>query len=169
MPSTILPLLMATCPLCERFSGSPESVEAHISGSGDEDHEGEIGKDFREQLRGVATSAASKAAQTAKRSGSSTGDTSDNSNSNGVQADDSATQSGSSSRKGKPPKTKTGTEPEPPEFLQSNGGIETAKIEEDEESGAALTLVATGALAWFLWLWLGQNQGGQQPDRWEGI
>lgn len=161
---------MATCPLCERFSGSPESVEAHISGSGDEDHEGEIGKDFREQLRGAATSAASKAAQKAKKSASSTRDRSDNSNSNGAQANDSATQSGSSSRKVKPPKRKTETEPEPPEFLQSNGGVETAKIEEDEEeSGAVLTLVASGALAWFLWAWLGQDQGGQQPDRWEGI
>jgi len=35
------------CPVCYDYHGKPESVEAHITGKSDEDHRGQIGKDYR--------------------------------------------------------------------------------------------------------------------------
>lgn len=35
------------CPVCHDYHGKPESVEAHITGKSDEDHRGQIGKDYR--------------------------------------------------------------------------------------------------------------------------
>jgi len=41
------------CPLpgCD-YEGAPSSVEGHISGKSDELHEGELGRNYREELRG---------------------------------------------------------------------------------------------------------------------
>ena len=35
------------CPVCRDYHGKPESVEGHITGKSDEDHRGQIGKDYR--------------------------------------------------------------------------------------------------------------------------
>jgi len=51
---------MAECPLCEEYSGTEESVEAHISSKSDEDHQGEIGKDYRGQMKSVGESVSEK-------------------------------------------------------------------------------------------------------------
>jgi len=43
------------CPLCGDYTGSRASVEAHISGSRDETHRGEVGRNYREEIEaGVA-------------------------------------------------------------------------------------------------------------------
>lgn len=41
---------MATCPLCD-YTGPRRSVEAHVSGSTDEAHQGEVGRNYRERIR----------------------------------------------------------------------------------------------------------------------
>jgi len=41
---------MATCPLCD-YVGPSRSVEAHVSGSTDEAHRGEVGRNYRERIR----------------------------------------------------------------------------------------------------------------------
>ena len=38
------------CPICEDYSGSPQEVEAHISGMKDEAHTGHLGAHYRDQL-----------------------------------------------------------------------------------------------------------------------
>ena len=38
------------CPLCEDYEGDPDSIEAHISASMDETHEGEWGSNYREEI-----------------------------------------------------------------------------------------------------------------------
>lgn len=38
------------CPVCGEFEGEPESVEAHISGSSDDLHQGEVGRHYRSEL-----------------------------------------------------------------------------------------------------------------------
>jgi hypothetical protein len=38
------------CPLCDQFSGKPESVRAHISAKQDDQHRGETGFDYDDQL-----------------------------------------------------------------------------------------------------------------------
>jgi hypothetical protein len=35
------------CPVCHDYHGKPESVEGHITGKSDDDHRGQIGKDYR--------------------------------------------------------------------------------------------------------------------------
>jgi hypothetical protein len=36
-----------TCPVCGNYTGRRTSVEAHITGKSDEDHQGRVGKDYR--------------------------------------------------------------------------------------------------------------------------
>jgi hypothetical protein len=36
-----------TCPVCGNYTGKRTSVEAHITGKSDEDHQGRVGKDYR--------------------------------------------------------------------------------------------------------------------------
>lgn len=43
---------MATCPICRNYDGSPASVEAHISGNRDENHQGEWGSAWRDEITG---------------------------------------------------------------------------------------------------------------------
>lgn len=43
---------MAMCPICRDYDGSPASVEGHISGCRDEDHQGEWGSAWREEIAG---------------------------------------------------------------------------------------------------------------------
>lgn len=43
--------MVVDCPLCSEYSGEPGEVEAHISGSHDEAHEGHIGSHFEDELR----------------------------------------------------------------------------------------------------------------------
>jgi hypothetical protein len=38
------------CPICDRFSGKPESVRAHISAKQDNQHSGESGFDYETEL-----------------------------------------------------------------------------------------------------------------------
>jgi len=42
---------MVMCPLCDDYSGSPSSVEAHISRLTDPDHQGEVGRAHRDELQ----------------------------------------------------------------------------------------------------------------------
>lgn len=35
------------CPICGEYHGFPKSVEAHITGKSDDDHRGQVGKDYR--------------------------------------------------------------------------------------------------------------------------
>jgi hypothetical protein len=42
---------MATCPVCEDFTGPARSVEAHISGLTDEAHRGKVGRNHRERIK----------------------------------------------------------------------------------------------------------------------
>lgn len=43
---------MAMCPICRDYDGSPASVEGHISGCRDEDHQGEWGSAWRDEIAG---------------------------------------------------------------------------------------------------------------------
>lgn len=45
-----------TCPLCEEFEGPESSVQAHISGSTDEDHAGRVGNEVMSESGDSATS-----------------------------------------------------------------------------------------------------------------
>lgn len=42
-----------TCPLCGDFEGTQRQVEGHVSGSGDSDHKGVLGRDIREEIAAV--------------------------------------------------------------------------------------------------------------------
>jgi hypothetical protein len=46
---------MAECPFCE-YEGSTSSVEAHISGSGDDAHSGRLGSNHRGLIQGSVSS-----------------------------------------------------------------------------------------------------------------
>lgn len=36
-----------TCPICQDYTGERNSVEAHITGKSDDNHQGQVGKDYR--------------------------------------------------------------------------------------------------------------------------
>lgn len=44
--------MSAVCPICREYNGPPASVEAHISGNRDEDHQGEWGSAWRDEIAG---------------------------------------------------------------------------------------------------------------------
>lgn len=50
---------LVTCPICERYEDSPESVRAHISAKRDEAHRGESGFEYDEIL-GIGTGSNTK-------------------------------------------------------------------------------------------------------------
>ena len=52
---------MAKCPFCE-YEGSSSSVEAHVSGCTDEDHEGKLGSNYRGIIEGTVGEGTAEAA-----------------------------------------------------------------------------------------------------------
>jgi len=141
---------MAECPLCEEYSGSEESVEAHISSKSDEDHQGEIGKDYRDQLRSAGGSVLDKAKEVVG-SGSDSGDSDSDDGSDGGMGScvdspgrDGKYESGRGDESGDSGDGSNGS--------MLEGSVEEAKIDMDEEDdGAELSLVVTGALALIIW------------------